>query len=440
MSVLNTINEENGVASLLADFQTNKTNVYTHTQPRLKARRTVKMDRKEKILEARRHNRELPIAKLPNEIRRQILKHTLPDRNLYKPQVGNSFMKAIRAANRRARLAKNHDGELRKRDEASDAAALVQAYTASADEDKCTAEGFMYRADAELFDCEANEVKSFATTLMLIDSNIIGNVASSIMYEEQVFQVHISENGIDFLDLPRIEHLQALQGEQADISMEGASIFGGDGAFRFGRMKHLEFFMYSETISRATGFRMSQNIECLVSKLLAEESGPNYISINFEPSISRGLANGSQAENDFWMKTSGEGLQPRGSGVHGLSNIEFVTLPFEKLGNLARVEINLPPALSEHAQLLEFKARVEALMQGIAQERDAFIAQEGTLAGAFEEGQYQERCKQMEAAQKTVEDKSWFLTDAELLYNSDDAVSDFDFDSQSDSEGTEAEE
>jgi hypothetical protein len=353
---------------------------------RKEARRNLETMEKDRRLGKIRVNLNTSIGKLPVELRRAILKSVLPHGMVIRPGTATNEDKMART------LARAHAANANKPFEGKASSAILSDHLGT-------------------------DNLNMATTLLTTDSTVIGSVAEMILYEDQIFGINVYEDGVEFLDLPRIPKFGNMKSDFAAMYNGGFQVFD-NGPFRFSRLKHLEFRIHSPSLpdsmdyvykARDAGIRMEQNIAFLVDKLVEENGGPFSISVRFLDVV--GSPRLAAVQDDYWVRNA-ESPGPRPSHIMFMSTVEFMLKPFRNLRNIGKVEVHLPRGLELDEELNAAVVDFRQELRGNDERHVGFLAREGAMMVAFEEQRYRERC-----LEKKAEDMAGGIWDARKLAN-----------------------
>jgi hypothetical protein len=373
----------------------------------------VEMDRRSGKI---RTNLNTPIGKLPIEIRRMIFKKLLPHGLMIHPGLGTNDQKKARTLAR----AKVADSKMLRLSGPSSQVLLDQG---------------------------ERKPFSMAMSLLTADSTVFGDVAEMILYEDQTFVVNIYEDGVEFLDLPRIPKLANITSDFAASYSGGFKVFE-NGRFSFGRFKKLVFNIHSPALPEANDYvfrardasiRMQENIAFLVSKITECERPLRSIVIEFFPEV--GTSTRSSVQNNYWIRI-GSSFQPRSSHIQFMSTVELMLKPFRHLRHAGKVQVYLPEGLELNGQLNAAVDEFRSQVCGDAEVGGNYL-QEKAMSDAFEEQRYRERCIQKRAEDMTCgprdardmahrlrleppKRESYHLTDEDFLEEVSELGSDFD--------------
>ena len=267
-----------------------------------------------------------PITKLPTELRAKIFKHLLPDKHPSFVPLKMIKQCQEKRQNRRVRAAMMGNPTL--------GSTSLAVYT---DSDGASTFGGSNRADIGVR--HEMDFDNMILPLMLTSRQFCTEV-STIMYEEYTFELHVHHDGLDFLNLKRINILEDYGALENTLCKYGK--FESTGSFSFRRMKHLKFVLWGGNPSdRTAGMRMRHTISKLVD-LLAEEKKPlATLIIEFEQE--------PDAEDDkigsFWRNNNSH--EARSSIWHRVSNIELITSPFMRLRNVSNIRFDLPMGIDD---------------------------------------------------------------------------------------------
>lgn len=270
-----------------------------------------------------------PITKLPTEIRAKIFKHLLPDK-------ANSFVPL--------KMLKHCQGRRQKR--RVRAAIMGGLIPNPASENVIIND--VDSGDASILDVPNGAEISFRNK-MDFDNMILPLMltcrqfcieVSTIMYEEYTFELHVHHDGLDFLDLKRINILEDYGVFENTLCKYGK--FESTGSFSFRRMKHLKFVLWGgNPTDRTAGMRMRHTINKLIDLLVDEEKPLTTLVIEFEQDV--------DAKDDrigsFWRNNSTH--EARSSIWHCVSNIELITSPFMRLRNVSKIGLDLPVGVED---------------------------------------------------------------------------------------------
>ena len=271
---------------------------------------------------------KMPITKLPTELRAKIFKHLLPDKH-------TSFvpLKMVKECqekrqNRRVRAAVMGNPTVGS-----------TSHTFVTDSDDASTFGRSNRADIGVR--REMDFDNMILPLMLTSRQFCTEV-STIMYEEYTFELHVHHDGLDFLDLERINILEDYGALENTLCKYGK--FESTGSFSFRRMKHLKFVLWGGNPSdRTAGMRMRHTISKLVDLLVEEKKPLATLVIQFEQE--------PDAEDDkigsFWRNNNSH--EARSSIWHRVSNIELITSPFMRLRNVSNIRFDLPMGIDDTA-------------------------------------------------------------------------------------------
>jgi hypothetical protein len=272
-------------------------------------------------LEKLKATSKTPITKLPTEIRAKIFKHLLPDKRT--PFVPLKMLKHCRE--------KRQNRQLR--------AAMMANTSHIVLVDSDDASTFGASNDADIGVRHEMDFDNMILPLMLTSRQFCTEV-STIMYEEYTFELHVHHDGLDFLDLKRINILEDYGAIENTLCKYGK--FESTGSFSFRRMKHLKFVLWGGNPSdRTAGMRMRHTINKLIDLLEDEKKPITTLMIEFEQE--------ADAKDDnigsFWKNNSSH--DARSSIWHRVSNIELITSPFMRLRNVSNIRFDLPMGIDD---------------------------------------------------------------------------------------------
>ena len=180
--------------------------------------------------------------------------------------------------------------------------------------------------------------------------------ASAMLYEENTFEVHIHNSGVDFLDLPRIPHLQDL----ATALQSGKDRFGKDNIWSFNRIRHFRFVFWAGSPSeRLASSNMRASMEKIVDMIMERDEPPISIDVRFLTGApGTGSINVVDAKGNLWVDTTGTTynqvlgikngtVKARGSIMHGVSNLELASSPLRKLRGVSSLDFVLPDFVAD---------------------------------------------------------------------------------------------
>ena len=287
---------------------------------------------------------QCPFDKLPVEIRMQVFKYILPGARAFGPTWNNSADGVqghrVPGAGIRSHIQTSND-DSNNADNISVGKSLQSIITPN------ISRGPQYVvADRRpLFrglHWEMNPGK-MTMPLMLTNRKICADVAT-ILYEENTFELHIHADGLDFLNLPRLNIVKD-HGLLENILFKEAK-FKNVGVFCFRRIKHLRFVLFGGSSSdRTAGMRMRQVISKLVELFEKEEKPLTSLEVQLH------LEPKSEDNNgNFWVE-KGTGSARR-SVWHSVSNIELITSPLLRLRNISgKISLPLPRTITNAADI-----------------------------------------------------------------------------------------
>lgn len=165
---------------------------------------------------------------------------------------------------------------------------------------------------------------------------------SAIFYEEYTFELHIHADGIDFLDLPRLNILDNYGLGLIDNVLCKEKQFKDVGVFSFRRIKHWRIVLFGgDPADRTAGMRMRQIMALLVELFGKEEKPLTSVEVVFaleKPDMDK--------IGTFWIiKDTKVG---RRSIWNEVTNIELITSPLLSLRNvLGGVALSLPVDITD---------------------------------------------------------------------------------------------
>jgi len=276
-----------------------------------------------------------PFNKLPIELRMKIFKYLLPDVRVFGPTSNNnpsrvsagSIQTLLRTVNSGRSSAVN--GNIDFGNSLLSPATLPDA--------NGSPRYFVTSRPLQSFHrlyWEENPGK-MALPLMLTNRKICSDVAT-ILYEESTFEIHIHEDGLEFLNLPRLNIVKD-HGLLENILYKETK-FKDVGFFCFRRIKHPRFVLFGGSPSdRTAGMRMRQVIAKLVELFEKEEKPLTSVEVEFR------LESGYWFDDDktFWVDKAT--ASARRSLWHSVTNIELVTSPLLRLRNIGgKISLTLP--------------------------------------------------------------------------------------------------
>ena len=332
-------------ASSIANFsgrlaKVNRTKAYVNRQLGQRSYKHLLQRRALKIQVAPLKNRDhCPFDKLPVEIRMNVFKYILPNTRTFVPTWKGIADRAQGAG------IPSHIGT--PNDDSNNAGNIIVGNPLSSSTTQNTKSGRQYSiADRHpLFRrlyWEFNPGK-MTMPLMLTNRKICEDVAT-ILYEENTFELHIHADGLDFLNLPRLNIVKD-HGLLENILFKEDK-FKNSGAFCFRRIKHPRFVLFGGSLSdRTAGMRMRQIISKLVELFEKEEKPLTSVEVDFR------LESGAWDNNgNFWIeKDIGSA---RRSVWHSVSNIELITSPLLRLRNIqGKISFPLPRTVTNAADI-----------------------------------------------------------------------------------------
>lgn len=193
---------------------------------------------------------------------------------------------------------------------------------------------------------------------LLTTNKKISAEVSTILYEEYTFELHIHADGLDFLDLPRLNVLDDYGLIENVLCKEKQ--FKDAGAFSFRRIKHWRIVLFGgDPADRTAGMRMRQMMVLLV-ELFEKEEHLTSIEIRFTVEQA-----GMDKQGTFWSITKDH--TGRRSIWESVTNIELITSPLLTLREVnGGVKLALPVEITAASDL----AYKHAFEQMLAQPAD----------------------------------------------------------------------
>jgi hypothetical protein len=355
------------------------------------------------VVAARLHNSQLPIAKLPTEIRRQIISEVLRSNICDGLKFKDTITEFDRAkpemlVNRINILNRQHEYLKAKRRKAMVAARAKRStrYVALCG---CASSPSSRRSNLNYYQefgiGKSQELPiTESSSLLTVDSQIFFPIAKAILITEKEWSVGVSAKGVDFMDLPLIARLSDFKAQQSRIFEES------DGIVRFKELRNLVFDIYAPTHgSREEVLSMFRNVQFL-AKILQEEQRVNknhhivHLTVNIRSilpnhlkpvtPISIAMATGhigamqAFADPDFRNTSVSNGwfvvhvddekrtvrYEPAISTVHETLALDIVTMPLRRLRHIVNVNFNIPEAIADLPKMVKFCADFEAELMG----------------------------------------------------------------------------